>query len=163
MGLACTTAAPKAGLANCANTCSSCPSRSHGTARTKYRWGGCLTAALGFAGSLFVRSQKELERVRAVGPMQVLRAVAMPQDRARNGTHGIAVAVVPATACEPERSPDSVAILVEMTVESPHAMPVRRSLAKTRTISQSRTASTWACAPCTRSDRAGSASGARAV
>jgi sulfate adenylyltransferase (ADP) / ATP adenylyltransferase len=40
--------------------------------------------ALGFAGSLFVRSQKDLERVRAVGPMQVLRAVAMPQDRARN-------------------------------------------------------------------------------
>lgn len=33
--------------------------------------------ALAFAGSLFVRSQEELERVRAVGPMQVLRAVAM--------------------------------------------------------------------------------------
>jgi len=40
--------------------------------------------ALGFAGSLFVRSQGDLERVRAVGPMQVLRAVAMPQDRALN-------------------------------------------------------------------------------
>ena len=35
--------------------------------------------ALGFAGSLFLRSQDELERVRAVGPMQLLRAVAMPQ------------------------------------------------------------------------------------
>ena len=35
--------------------------------------------ALGFSGSLFVRSEEELERVRAVGPMQVLRAVAMPQ------------------------------------------------------------------------------------
>ena len=35
---------------------------------------------LGFAGSLFVRSQEDLDRVRAVGPMQVLRAVAMPQD-----------------------------------------------------------------------------------
>ena len=34
--------------------------------------------ALGFAGSLFVRSQEDLERVRAVGPMYVLRAVAMP-------------------------------------------------------------------------------------
>jgi sulfate adenylyltransferase (ADP) / ATP adenylyltransferase len=34
--------------------------------------------ALGFAGSLFVRSQEDLERVRAVGPMHVLRAVAMP-------------------------------------------------------------------------------------
>jgi ATP adenylyltransferase len=31
--------------------------------------------ALGFAGSLFVRSPAHLERVRAVGPMQVLRAV----------------------------------------------------------------------------------------
>jgi ATP adenylyltransferase len=37
---------------------------------------------LGFAGSLFVRSQADLDRVRAVGPMQVLRAVAMPQDGA---------------------------------------------------------------------------------
>jgi ATP adenylyltransferase len=35
---------------------------------------------LGFAGSLFVRSQEDLDRVRAFGPMQVLRAVAMPQD-----------------------------------------------------------------------------------
>jgi ATP adenylyltransferase len=35
--------------------------------------------ALGFSGSLFLRSQEELERVRAVGPMQVLCAVAMPQ------------------------------------------------------------------------------------
>jgi ATP adenylyltransferase len=34
--------------------------------------------ALGFAGSLFVRSQEDLDRVRAVGPMQVLRAVALP-------------------------------------------------------------------------------------
>lgn len=33
---------------------------------------------LGFAGTLFVRSGEELERVRAVGPMQVLREVAMP-------------------------------------------------------------------------------------
>jgi ATP adenylyltransferase len=34
--------------------------------------------ALGFAGSLFVRSAADLERARAVGPMQVLRAVAQP-------------------------------------------------------------------------------------
>jgi ATP adenylyltransferase len=33
---------------------------------------------LGFAGSLLVRSQEGLDRVRAVGPMHVLRAVAMP-------------------------------------------------------------------------------------
>jgi ATP adenylyltransferase len=32
--------------------------------------------ALGFAGSLIVRSREHLERVRAVGPMQILRAVA---------------------------------------------------------------------------------------
>jgi len=38
--------------------------------------------ALGFAGSLFVRTHAELERVRAVGPMQVLRAVAVPAERA---------------------------------------------------------------------------------
>ena len=45
--------------------------------------------ALGFAGSLFVRSQDDLERVRAVGPMQVLRAVAVPQDgAARSGSCG---------------------------------------------------------------------------
>jgi ATP adenylyltransferase len=33
--------------------------------------------ALGFAGSLFVRTHAEQERVRAVGPMRVLRAVAV--------------------------------------------------------------------------------------
>lgn len=33
---------------------------------------------LGFAGSLFLRSQEELDRVQAVGPMQMLRAVATP-------------------------------------------------------------------------------------
>ena len=36
--------------------------------------------ALGFAGSLFLRSQEELDRVHAIGPMQVLRAVATPQN-----------------------------------------------------------------------------------
>jgi len=35
---------------------------------------------LGFAGSLFLRSHEELDRVHAIGPMQVLRAVTMPQD-----------------------------------------------------------------------------------
>jgi ATP adenylyltransferase len=38
--------------------------------------------ALGFAGSVFVRSPEHLELVRAVGPMAVLRAVAVPRDRA---------------------------------------------------------------------------------
>ena len=37
---------------------------------------------LGFAGTLFVRSKEDLDRVCAVGPMQVLRAVAMPRDAA---------------------------------------------------------------------------------
>ena len=36
--------------------------------------------ALGFAGSLFVRTHAELERIRAVGPMRVLRAVAVPAE-----------------------------------------------------------------------------------
>jgi ATP adenylyltransferase len=36
--------------------------------------------ALGFVGSLFVRSQEDLERVRSVGPMHVLCAVAVPRD-----------------------------------------------------------------------------------
>jgi ATP adenylyltransferase len=36
--------------------------------------------ALGFAGSLFVRTHAELERVRVVGPMRVLRAVAVHAD-----------------------------------------------------------------------------------
>lgn len=35
--------------------------------------------ALGFAGSLFVRSPQDLERVRGAGPMRVLRAVALPR------------------------------------------------------------------------------------
>ena len=37
--------------------------------------------ALGFAGSLFVRTRAEQERVRAVGPMRVLRAVAVAAER----------------------------------------------------------------------------------
>jgi ATP adenylyltransferase len=37
--------------------------------------------ALGFAGSLFVRTHAEQERIRAVGPMRVLRAVAVPAER----------------------------------------------------------------------------------
>jgi len=36
--------------------------------------------ALGFVGSLFVRSQEDLERVRSVAPMHVLCAVAVPRD-----------------------------------------------------------------------------------
>ncbi|MEJ8823558.1 phosphorylase [Variovorax humicola] len=39
---------------------------------------------LGFAGSLFLRSQEELDRVRAIGPMQVLRGVAMPLEVPRD-------------------------------------------------------------------------------
>jgi ATP adenylyltransferase len=45
-------------------------------------FGSISVNGLGFAGTLFVRSQEDLERVRAVGPMQVLRAVAMPADAA---------------------------------------------------------------------------------
>jgi ATP adenylyltransferase len=44
--------------------------------------------ALGFAGSLFVRTQAELERIRAVGPMQALRAVAASADVTRSPERG---------------------------------------------------------------------------
>jgi ATP adenylyltransferase len=42
--------------------------------------------ALGFAGSLFVRSTRDLDRVRTVGPMQVLRAVARGDTGLGDGT-----------------------------------------------------------------------------
>jgi len=45
--------------------------------RSRACFGSIPVNGLGFAGTLFVRSQEDLERVRAVGPMQVLRAVAM--------------------------------------------------------------------------------------
>ena len=50
--------------------------------RSRACFGSISVNGLGFAGTLFVRSQEDLERVRAVGPMQVLRAVAMPWDAA---------------------------------------------------------------------------------
>ena len=46
--------------------------------RSRERFESISVNALGFAGSLFLRSQEELDRVRATRPMQVLRAVAMP-------------------------------------------------------------------------------------
>lgn len=48
--------------------------------RSRECFGSISVNGLGFAGSLFLRSQEELERVHAMGPMQVLRAVALPQD-----------------------------------------------------------------------------------
>jgi ATP adenylyltransferase len=48
--------------------------------RSRERFESISVNALGFAGSLFLRSQEALERVRAAGPMQVLRAVAVPED-----------------------------------------------------------------------------------
>lgn len=46
--------------------------------RSAERWGRLSVNALGFAGSLFVRSDRELATVREAGPMSVLRAVAQP-------------------------------------------------------------------------------------
>jgi ATP adenylyltransferase len=43
--------------------------------RRRERFDGIQVNALGFAGSLFVRDPAELERLRAVGPLAVLRAV----------------------------------------------------------------------------------------
>lgn len=48
--------------------------------RSRERFESISVNGLGFAGSLFLRSQEELDRVCAMGPMQVLRAVAMPLD-----------------------------------------------------------------------------------
>jgi ATP adenylyltransferase len=57
--------------------------------RSRARFESIPVNALGFAGSLFVRSKQDLERVRTVGPMHVLRAVAVPQDgTARSGSCG---------------------------------------------------------------------------
>jgi ATP adenylyltransferase len=50
--------------------------------RSRACFGSISVNGLGFAGTLFVRSAEDLEHVRAVGPMQVLRAVAMPHDAA---------------------------------------------------------------------------------
>lgn len=50
--------------------------------RSRACFGSIAVNGLGFAGTLFVRSQEDLEHVRAVGPMQVLRAVTMPPDAA---------------------------------------------------------------------------------
>jgi sulfate adenylyltransferase (ADP) / ATP adenylyltransferase len=49
--------------------------------RSRERFESISVNALGFAGSLFVRTREELERVRRLGPMQVLRAVALPGRR----------------------------------------------------------------------------------
>jgi ATP adenylyltransferase len=45
--------------------------------RSRARVESIAVNALGFAGSLFVRSDAELARVREIGPMQVLRSVAL--------------------------------------------------------------------------------------
>ena len=48
--------------------------------RSRERFESISVNALGFAGSLFVRSQAALQRIREAGPKQVLRAVAVPGD-----------------------------------------------------------------------------------
>jgi ATP adenylyltransferase len=46
--------------------------------RTREHFGSISVNALGFAGSLFVRDDAEMDALRAEGPMGVLRAVATP-------------------------------------------------------------------------------------
>ena len=46
--------------------------------RTREHFGTISVNALGFAGSLFVRDETEMDALRAAGPMSVLRAVAVP-------------------------------------------------------------------------------------
>ncbi len=43
------------------------------------RWEGTSVNALGFAGALLVRDRDELDRLRAAGPWEALRAVALPR------------------------------------------------------------------------------------
>jgi ATP adenylyltransferase len=53
--------------------------------RSREAFEGISINALGFAGSLFVRDAAQLERVRRAGPMNVLRAVAMPRGSSPRG------------------------------------------------------------------------------
>ena len=43
------------------------------------KWQDVSVNALGYAGSLFVRSREQIERVRTEGPLSVLRAVGYPR------------------------------------------------------------------------------------
>ena len=43
--------------------------------RSRHAYRGIPVNGLGFAGSLFVRNRQELERVRELGPMTILREV----------------------------------------------------------------------------------------
>jgi len=47
--------------------------------RTQEHFGAISVNALGFAGSLFMRDETEMDALRAAGPMSVLGAVAVPQ------------------------------------------------------------------------------------
>ena len=47
--------------------------------RSKEKFGSISVNALGFAGSLFVRDEEEMRRLRAAGPMNVLKEVAARQ------------------------------------------------------------------------------------
>jgi sulfate adenylyltransferase (ADP) / ATP adenylyltransferase len=46
--------------------------------RSRERCEGISVNALGFAGSMFVRDRDEIDRVRAIGPLSMLKAVAVP-------------------------------------------------------------------------------------
>jgi ATP adenylyltransferase len=48
--------------------------------RTREQWESTSVNALGFAGALLVRDEDELARVREVGPMRLLRHVAVARD-----------------------------------------------------------------------------------
>ena len=48
--------------------------------RSREKWESTSVNALGFAGALLVRDEGELARVRGVGPMQLLRHVAVARD-----------------------------------------------------------------------------------
>jgi len=47
--------------------------------RTQESFADISLNALAFAGSLFVRNEEQLERLRATGPMNALRTVTLPR------------------------------------------------------------------------------------
>ena len=49
--------------------------------RSKEKFASISISALGFAGSLFVRNDRDMASLREAGPMNVLRAVAIPDSR----------------------------------------------------------------------------------
>jgi ATP adenylyltransferase len=55
--------------------------------RSEEFFDGTSVNSLGFAGALLVRSREEMERLKAHGPMRLLRSVAVPPRSSGEGRH----------------------------------------------------------------------------